>query len=81
MSAEFQFEPIFDGNAYSSLGTYLRTSRPRLCISSQLRGSICQPCSISSPALASILLALVVRPYAFFCHMVEEHPRTPLDVP
>lgn len=29
MSAEFQFEPIFDGNAYSSLGTlfaYLSTT-------------------------------------------------------
>ena len=50
-------------------------------ISSQPRGSVCRPCSISSLVSVAGREALAVRPCASSCHMVVGHPQRPLDVP
>lgn len=57
------------------------TSRPHPCTSSPPRGSACQLCSTSFPALVLALSALEVRPCVSFYRRVEEHPRKLLGAP
>ena len=57
------------------------TSQPHPYTSSPPRDSACQLCSTSFPALVLALSALEVRPCVSSYHMVEEHPRKPLDAP